>query len=156
MIHKSPHGYLNKYPSDMRVHSRLYLIWSDMRKRCNNPGTTNYYKYGAKGITVCDEWNDGYEPFLIWSLANGYKKHLTIDRIDNSKGYSPENCRWATILEQARNKTSVKFYTLNGFTGCITDWSRKTGIKRTTINQRINQYGWTFEKAVTEGVRLWP
>ena len=83
----------------------LYFVWKTMRQRCLNPKQHDYKWYGAKGIKICKEWDD-YTVFRECSMSNGYKKGLTIDRIDVDKDYGPDNCRWITIQEQQRNKKS--------------------------------------------------
>lgn len=82
---------------------RIYIIWSNMKQRCNNPKAHEYAAYGGRGITVCDEWLHDVKVFYDWAMANGYRDDLTIDRIDNDKGYSPDNCRWATKEQQYSN-----------------------------------------------------
>lgn len=89
--------------------SRLYHVWSSMKARCNLVTDHRYKNYGARGIKVCDEWIDDFQAFYEWAVANGYNDEApfgqcTIDRIDNEKGYSPDNCRFVTIQEQQKNK----------------------------------------------------
>jgi hypothetical protein len=92
--------------------TRLYNIWCSMRRRCTeNPDAYAYKWYGAKGVKVCEEWND-YGVFKEWALSHGYADNLTIDRIDPNKGYYPENCQWLTRSENTakanKNHTSRK------------------------------------------------
>jgi hypothetical protein len=92
---------------------KLYSTWQHMKKRCYNPNYKEFYLYGGRGITVCDEWLEDFECFYNWAIQNGYKidlqnnsnrNVLSIDRIDVNKGYSPDNCRWADNITQSRNK----------------------------------------------------
>ena len=78
--------------------TRLYSIYTDMKQRCYNPNNQHYPWYGAKGITICDEWlgDNGLQNFFDWALNHGYNENLTIDRLESDKGYSPENCQWIT------------------------------------------------------------
>lgn len=84
--------------------SRLYRIWKKMKSRCHNPNDPDYKAYGAKGIFVCESWRTDFQVFYEWAMSHGYTDDLSIDRIDNDKGYSPDNCRWATALEQMHNQ----------------------------------------------------
>jgi len=79
------------------------MVWSNMKTRCFNPNAQRYSQYGARGITVCEEWME-YLPFKEWALANGYREGLYIDRMDNDGDYIPNNCRWATASESNRNR----------------------------------------------------
>lgn len=91
--------------------TRLYTIWCGMRQRCNNPNREAYPLYGGKGVKLCKEWED-YQAFKEWAMSNGYGDNLCIDRIDASKGYCPENCRWITASENTaranKNHTTRK------------------------------------------------
>lgn len=84
--------------------TKLYYVWNSMRSRCSNPNIDNYHNYGGRGISVCKEWAEKFEPFYEWAITNGYKEGLTIDRIDVNGNYEPSNCRWSTYKEQAANK----------------------------------------------------
>lgn len=84
----------------------LYNRWKTMRQRCNNPNNKNYKNYGARGITICEEWSN-FNSFYEWSMNNGYDEKLELDRIDNNKGYSPDNCRWTDSITNNHNRRNT-------------------------------------------------
>lgn len=130
--------------------TKLYDVWCAAKARCNNPKNKNYKHYGGRGIKVCDEWENSFQAFYEWAMANGYKEGLSIDRIDNDGNYEPANCRWVTQEEQCNNRRTSHKLTYEGETHTITEWSKITGIKRKIISQRVNNLGWSIERALTE------
>lgn len=133
-------------------HTRIDNIYRSMIDRCKNPNNKRYCIYGAKGIRVCEEWENDKTTFFEWSFANGYADNLTIDRIDNSKGYEPSNCRWATYEEQGNNKTTNHFLKYNGERRTIRQWEKYLGFKKGLIHSRLRR-GWSVEKTLTTAVR---
>ena len=128
--------------------TRLNGVWRDMRYRCNNSNSNYYSHYGGRGIKVCDEWNE-FINFYEWSMKNGYKEGLSIDRIDVDKGYSPENCRWVDMKTQQRNRRNNRIIEYNGMSLCIAEWSEVTGLHRKTIAYRLDN-GWSIEDTLTK------
>lgn len=131
--------------------TRLYNVWKHIKQRTTNPRDKNFPDYGGRGITICKEWRNDFPAFREWALASGYTDDLTIDRIDNDKGYSPENCRWVPFEQQGRNRRSCNNITAFGITDTVAGWSKKTGIPAETIRSRINHLGWKPEDAVSKG-----
>ena len=117
-------------------YTRLYRIWLNMRRRCNNRRDQDYPYYGGRGIKVCKEW-DNYAAFHDWAMKNGYADHLTLDRINNNGDYCPENCRWATRKEQVRNTRQNHFITFNGKTMTIAEWAEYLGVSSTVLRTRF-------------------
>lgn len=120
------------------ANTRLYTIWRHMKERCFSPNSNDYKNWGGRGITVCDEWLE-YLPFEEWATTHGYCENLTIDRIDVNGDYEPSNCRWADKLTQANNTRTNHLFTFGERTQTIAEWSRETGVHRTTILNRINK-----------------
>lgn len=127
--------------------TRLHRIWRSIKDRCYNPNNQDYKHYGGRGISVCDEWKSDFMVFYKWALSTGYGEELTIDRIDTNGWYSPENCRWVSMIEQSNNRRNNKVITFRGESLTIAQWSRKTGVKYGDIQNRLN-YGYSFEEAI--------
>lgn len=124
-------------PKPRVMHRRLANIWNAMKSRCYNNNHVGYENYGGRGIMICKEWLEDYFEFEDWALSNGYDNDLTIDRIDNDGGYSPENCRWSTYEEQMNNRRDNNFVTINGETKTIAQWAREYDLAWSTIKQRV-------------------
>lgn len=130
------------------THHPLYACYYRMRHRCENPSDSSYSRYGGRGIKVCDEWKRDIVSFIEWGIASGYKRGLSIDRIDNDGDYSPDNCRWANCVQQCNNRRTNKQITYNGETHTVAEWSRIVGIGQLTLNNRITTLGWSVEDAL--------
>lgn len=134
---------------------RLRRIYNGMKCRCYNPNIRNYHRYGGRGIIMCDEWLNDRESFISWALTHGYRSDLSIDRIDVDGNYEPENCRWATNVEQANNKrprTSVcrrvKF-TIDGTTKSAMEWCEEYGVSMPFVMYRVRTMGMQPLEALT-------
>lgn len=137
--------------------SRLYDIWHGMCRRCHDRRRKDYYKYGARGIRVCDEWrgtddpyawtHEGYVAFRDWALKYGYRDGMTIDRVSNHRGYAPNNCRWISKRAQAYNRKTNTYITANGVTQTLTQWAKQNNLPDYVICKRIAA-GWSPEEAV--------
>jgi hypothetical protein len=138
------------WSSNVRTHGKKhtpeYSVWGGMRNRCNNKNDHSYRLYGGRGIRVCQEW-DSFEAFLEHVGQRPSSKH-SLDRIDNNKGYEPGNVRWTTSTIQARNTRRNVYWTFNGMTLCMKEWSTVTGIGLSVLSRRHLQ-GWAVEKILT-------
>lgn len=121
----------------------LYFTWKNMMRRCYYPQEVTYYMYGAVGVRVCERWHDRRN-FFADMPPKPSPKH-SIDRIDGTKGYSPDNCRWADIYEQNGNKRTNVWITLDGVKHHVAEWSRITGIEASKITSRLRR-GWPPEQ----------
>lgn len=122
-----------------KSHHPLYTVWRGMKERCNNHKRPFYKHYGGRGIKVCNEWSNDFQPFYDWSISNGYEKGLTLDRKDNNKGYSPENCEWKTHKQQNRNTRRNKLITIGDQTKCVSEWAEESGVNVQTLFHRYKR-----------------
>ena len=142
----------------MGTNTRLNNIHQLIKQRCCNPNNRAYDYYGGRGITVCPEWlnteksgvknySKGFISFKHWAVSNGYKEGLTIDRIDNSKGYSPDNCQWVSMKVQCNNKRSNHYVTYKGQTKSLSEWCELLNLNYGKVKQRLNKLNWSVERA---------
>lgn len=138
------HGYAHK--------EKLYACWCAMKQRCFNKKSASYKWYGAKGITVCEEWEKDYLSFREWALNNGWRENLSLDRIESTGNYCPENCRWSDWYEQENNRCICTRYEYKGNNYTISQLSKISGIKRNCLKRRIDS-GMTIKDAVETPVK---
>ena len=138
------HG-LSKHP--------IYNIWIHIKRRCYNENYPDYKDYGGRGITICDEWIHDFKAFYDWSISHGWKRGLSIDRIDNNGIYEPANCRWTTIEVQANNTRRIHAITYMGKTQSMMDWCKELDLDYYAVRSRINSYHWSIEKTFTTPTR---
>lgn len=127
------------------VKTRLYNIWHGMKERCRNPINKDYKNYGGRGIQICDEWKE-FIGFRDWALSNGYSDNLSIDRINTNGNYEINNCRWATSMEQGRNKRHTVFHEINGIKKPLIEWCEILNVKYTTAFERNRRSGYYFRE----------
>ena len=132
--------------------TNLYNRYRKIKERCYKPCHKSYKDYGGRGIKMCNEWlgENGFVRFYDWAINNGYDKNLSLDRIDNNKGYSPDNCRWVDSKTQARNRRNNRFIEFNGSKKTIAEWSEIIGVHPDTIRNRLER-GLPIEKVLYSG-----
>lgn len=133
-------------------HSSEYEIWSGMIKRCHNKNSTGFCQYGAKGIEVCERWRTSFENFLTDMGLRPSPGH-SVDRVNTNCGYYPENCRWATHIQQANNKRNNVMLISDGVTKTIAEWARHLGVSTQTLHTR-HKAGWTDEEIVQTPINV--
>lgn len=126
-------------------HTKIYSIWCNMKRRCNDIKHDNYKYYGGRGIKICEEWANDFSKFKDWSMSNGYKYGLTIDRIDVNGNYEPSNCRWIPFKEQSRNRRNTVKLTYMNEEKTLIEWCEIYKIKYKLAHARYKK-GWAFER----------
>lgn len=142
-------------PNKGYSNSPTYRIWQGIGKRCYRPQASNYHLYGGRGIRFCTRW-ENFENFLS-DMGERPSSEYSLERRDYNGHYTPQNCRWATVLEQAGNKRNNRMITANGKTQCISAWIRELNISPSTFKDRIYKLGWDEVRAVTTppAKRVW-
>ena len=118
-----------------------------MKTRCFNSKSKMFEGYGARGISICDEWKDNFQAFYDWSMSHGYSDDLTIDRIDNDGNYEPSNCRWVTIKEQNNNRRSNHVVEIGDDRKTLQEWCEEYNISYQTVQDRLKR-GWNEIDAI--------
>ena len=151
-------AFINKYANSFGLtrysYDRICRIYKNMCHRCNNPEDKDYNHYGARGISICEEWMNNKNSFIEWCINNGYDDNLTIERIDVNDDYKPSNCTWIAMIQQASNKTTTKYVLYNGKEMKLIDLLKEIGCtthkEQNKVRCRIFRYGWHIEKAIKE------
>ena len=133
------------------IDTRLYRIWANIKARCYYKKSVDYKDYGNRGIEMCDEWKNSFFSFYNWAISTGYDENLpkwecTIDRIDVNGNYEPSNCKWATIKEQANNKTNNIYITYKGETKTLPIWAEELDLPYKTLYNRLKRLNWSIEE----------
>jgi len=137
-------------PIVRQKHDRLRVIWWNMKARCMSPKSSEYHRYGGRGITICEEWLSGPRNFIIWALNNGYEIGLSIDRINNDGNYEPSNCHFIPLGDNARKTSKEKLITVCGRTQNLTQWKREIHCSRSHLGERYRDQG---EAATVEFIK---
>ena len=141
-----------------KSNSRIFRIWANMLTRCHNSNSPSYANYGARGITVCEEWMDkenGFINFYNWTISHGYSEKLTLDRINVNGNYEPSNCRWATPKEQMNNMRRNRIIEYNGEKLTLKQTAEKYNMQEATIRHRLNK-GWSVKDAIEKPLERKP
>lgn len=132
------------------INSSIHTVWGMMMDRCYNDNSTSADRYSQRGIKVCEEWKEDFISFYKWASRNGYKKGLTLDRINNNGDYKPSNCRWVDAQTQANNRRSNVYVKINNIEMTLANACRYVGLpnKYKIIHQRMNRDNLQFKEAI--------
>ncbi len=132
---------LTKYHRHKLSHTKLWDTYYGMKSRCYDKNDSHYSYYGGRGIIICDEWLNSFDAFAQWSVENGFSDNLQIDRIDNNGNYEPSNCRWVTLKENCRNRsTNVMIPYNNGYVTLV-EYAEILGIPYKTAYSKYRKFG---------------
>ena len=141
---RSKHGLRN---------TQIYRTWANIKTRCYNPNKDTFNYYGGRNVEMCQDWKEDFINFYNWSMEHGYKEGLTIDRINPSGNYEPNNCRWVTMKEQQNNKLNNHYIMYEGQKHTLMEWSEILNINYRTLHKRLMYLNWSIEKAFTTPIR---
>lgn len=132
---------LYKHGFTMGGKPRTFVIWCGMKARCYTKSNISYKSYGAKGVSICNEWlgEHGFENFHKWAVSNGYKDGLEIDRINTHGNYEPSNCQWVTKAENQRKQRNTRFFEVNGINKNINEWCKFLRISKATAYKKLKE-----------------
>ncbi len=136
---------------DKEVRSQLKSIYGGIKNRCYNHNSDNYKYYGGRGIIMCDEWLNNFSSFVSWSLDNGYQRGLTIDRKNTNGNYNPENCKWATMIEQCNNRRNNLYFEHEGAQMTIPQISRLVGLPIMCLRSRLLKQNLSLKESIALG-----
>lgn len=143
--------FYNKRRKLMRDEKSFIIVWRNMMQRCYDKNNISYKNYGSRGIDVCWRWHN-FENFYK-DMYDDYVSGISLDRVDNNGCYEPTNCKWSTRAEQAMNRRTNRLLSFNGVKMTLGEWANKLNIKRSTLEMRLDAYGWDLKKALTTTVR---
>lgn len=133
-------------PTLRQRNKHVYWAWKSMKQRCQNPNCSAYHNYGARGISVCDDWQS-FETFCEWALSSGYEPGLDLDRIDNDRDYTPSNCRWIKRKDNINNRRNTTFLTVDGITKPRTEWEESAGITPGIVKAWVIMHGLEYAES---------
>lgn len=126
----------------------LRAAWNALKRRCNDPANPDYHRYGGRGITVCERWQASFENFAE-DMGPRPGKGYSLDRRNNDGPYSPENCRWATHLEQAWSRSNTRVVEIDGVTDSLAGWARRSGTSLDSLLYRMEKFNLTAQQALS-------